>query len=117
MIDGPPAICVHVHEATTDAHLADLLLGIEEEGVPVEVSRHDHLNPLVLAHDAAVTSRLGIGLGVALDYVVITTDKLPEHRPYVARHFARGGRADRIVGSNAARIVKRIPLRDFAPGT
>ena len=103
MIDGPPAICVHVHEATTDAHLADLLLGIEEEGVPVEVSRHDHLNPLVLAHDAAVTSRLGIGLGVALDYVVITTDKLPEHRPYVARHFAR--------------IVKRIPLRDFAPGT
>ena len=55
MIDGPPSICVHVHSAITDASLDDLLLGIEEEGVPVEVSRHDHLNPLVLAHDAAVT--------------------------------------------------------------
>lgn len=116
MIAGPPAICVHVHEAVTNAQLTDLLLGIEEEGVPVEVSRHGHLNPLALAHDAAVTSRLGIGLGVALDYVVITIDKLPQHRPYVARHFQRGA-ADRIVGSNAARIVKRIPLRNFAPST
>jgi len=111
-MDSPPAILVHVHQVIDGRHLTDLLLGIEEEGVPVEVTRHDHLNPLVLAHDAAVTSRLGIGLGIALDFVVITTEKLPESRPYLARTFHRGGPADRILGSNAARLVKRIPLRD-----
>jgi hypothetical protein len=45
---------------------------------------------------------------VALEYAVVTTEKLPEGRPYIAAVL---GEADRIVGSNAARIVKRIPLR------
>lgn len=117
MIDGPPSILLHVNSSVTDAQLTDLLLGIEEEGVPVDVSHHDHLNPLVLAHDAAVTSRLGIGIGIALGYAVITTEKLHEDRPYIARHFAGGGAGDRTVGSNAARLVKRIPLRDYPTGT
>lgn len=117
MIDGPPSILLHANSAVTDGDLTDLLLGIEEEGVPVEVSRHDHLNPLVLAHDAAVTSRLGIGIGVSLGYAVITTEKLHEDRPYIARPFNGGGAPDRTVGSNAARLVKRIPLRDYPTGT
>jgi len=105
---APPAILLHADRRTPEGALTTLLLGIEEEGVPVEVHHHDEANPLVLAHDAAVASRLGIGVGVALEYVVITTEKLPEGRPYIA---ALLGEADRIVGSNAARIVKRIPLR------
>lgn len=104
----PPSIVLHVHSAVRDDALTDMLLGVEEEGVPVEIHRRDQLNPLTLAHEAAVSSRLGIGIGVALDYIVITTDKLPEARPYMAEFL---GRSDRIVGSNAARIVKRIPLR------
>lgn len=104
----PPSIMLHAHDGVAEPRLTALLLGIEEEGVPVEVHRREELNPLVLAHDAAVSSRLGIGIGVALDYVVITTERLPEGRPYMAEFL---GRSDRIVGSNAARIVKRIPLR------
>lgn len=114
MIDSRPSIGLHVHRAVTDAQLHHLLLGIEEEGVPVEISRHDELNPLALAHAAATSSRLGIGLGIALDYAVTTTEKLPEQRPYAAQWFNHDHLSDRIIGSNAARIVKRIPLRGFS---
>lgn len=111
MTDAPPSIGLAVHERIAMADLAEVLLGIEEEGVPVELVRSSELNPLVLAHRAATASRLGIGIGVALDYAVITTDKLPESRPYVATFFTGGAGADRTIGSNAARMVKRIPLR------
>lgn len=112
-LQSPPSILLHSHVAVPESSLVPLLLGIEEEGVPVEVHRFEELNPLPLAHDAAVSSRLGIGLGVALDYVVITTDKLPEGRPYIARFFGKDPEDDRVVGANAARLVKRIPLRGF----
>lgn len=107
----PPSILLHVHRDVPGDDLMSLLLGIEEEGVPVELTRHDEMNPLKLAHAAAIESKLGIGIGVALDYVVITTEKLPENRPYIARFLADAD--GRIVGGNAARVVKRLPLRDF----
>ena len=103
MTDERPTINLAVHEGIGDEQLTQVLLGIEEEGVPSRVERLPELNPLTLAHRAATSSRLGIGLGIALDYVVITTEKLPERRPYLA---------DRIIGSNAARLVKRLPLRE-----
>ncbi len=107
----PPAILCHVNARVPEPALMSLLLGIEEEGVPVEVHRFDELNPLTLAHEAAVSSRLGIGLGVSLDYVVTTTEKLDEGRPYIAQFLGECPEQDRVIGSNAARIVKRIPLR------
>ena len=80
MTDERPTINLAVHEGVGDEQLTQVLLGIEEEGVPSRVDRLSELNPLVLAHRAATSSRLGIGLGIALDYVVITTEKLPERR-------------------------------------
>lgn len=109
----PPAILCHVNQGVPEAALSSLLLGIEEEGVPVEVHRFDEQNPLALAHQAAIASKLGIGLGVSLDYVVTTTEKLAEERPYIAQFLGQAPEQDRVIGSNAARIVKRIPLRGF----
>lgn len=106
-----PTVILAANEAITDERLHELLLGLEEEGVPVTVTRHGELNPLVLAADAAASSRLGVGIGVALDHVVITTDKLPQQRPYIATYLGRGPHHDRVAGSNAARLVKRLPLR------
>ena len=108
MTDERPTINLAVHEGIGDEQLTQVLLGIEEEGVPSRVERLSELNPLVLAHRAATSSRLGI----ALDYVVITTEKLPERRPYLAHFLGRSEQADRIIGSNAARLVKRLPLRE-----
>ncbi|MDO5067298.1 MAG: glycerol dehydratase reactivase beta/small subunit family protein [Propionibacteriaceae bacterium] len=107
-----PAVIVASHDGVPDTQLELLLLGLEEEGVPGLVERSGELNPLVLARSAASSSRLGVGVGVALGYVVVTLEKLPERRPYLAHRLGNSPRADRIIGSNAARLVKRLPLRD-----
>ena len=113
MTDERPTIRLRANDRLTDELFAEVLHGIEEEGVPVEVTRHAELNPLVLAHQASLESRLGIGIGVSLDYVVITTEKLPEGRPYLAASLHRDPRIDRAAGANAARLVKRMPLHDL----
>ncbi|MFT4109807.1 glycerol dehydratase reactivase beta/small subunit family protein [Propionicimonas sp.] len=108
-----PTIRLRLNERIPEPRVAEVLHGIEEEGVPVEVSRHAELNPLVLAHEAAVESRLGIGIGVSLEFVVITTEKLPQGRPYLVENLNRGEASDRAAGANAARLVKRMPLTDL----
>lgn len=105
-----PTIMLAAHAGISAQALTPLLLGLEEQGVPVEQFRSDDPNPLNLAHEASLRSVLGVGIGVSLDYVVVTTDKLPVGRPYLASYFNRSREADRTLGSNAARIVKRLPL-------
>ena len=105
-----PAIVLVAHDGIRAGQLRDLLLGIEEQGVPVRVARSGNLNPLELAADAGLQSRVGVGVGVSLDYVVVTTDKLPTQRPYIVGVLNETSEHDRILGANAARIVKRMPL-------
>ena len=108
-----PTIRLRLSDRIPDVRIAEVLHGIEEEGVPVEVTHHPEQNPLVLAHDASLESRLGIGIGVGLDFVVITTEKLPADRPYLVENLNRADASDRAVGANAARLVKRMPLTDL----
>lgn len=108
-----PSIVVATHDSVTDRNLREILLGIEEEGVPFRLQRSTELNPLALAHSASLESRLGVGIGVSLDFVVITTEKLPEERPYIANILNHNAATDRTLGASAARIVKRLPLTDL----
>lgn len=105
-----PTICVRAHDQVVEGRLDALRSGMEEEGIPSRLSWHDELDPLLLAHEASQESRLGVGVGVSLDYVVVTTDKLPAGRPYIAVQLDPGGRQARSLGANAARLVKRTPL-------
>ncbi|EPD32243.1 glycerol dehydratase reactivase beta/small subunit family protein [Propionimicrobium lymphophilum] len=109
-----PTIKLHANSKITDDQLTQVLLGVEEESVPIEVVREDELNPLELAHNAAIASSLGIGIGISLDYVVVTTEKLPTERPYMATWLGDSWINDRHVGENAARLVKRTPLLRLA---
>lgn len=113
MTEERPSIVVGTHRAITDRQLREILLGMEEEGVPYLVQPSDELNPLVLAHEASLCSRLGVGMGVSLDYVVITTEKLPPDRPYIADELNHNAATDRSLGANAARMVKRLPLTNL----
>ena len=106
-----PTIVLAVNQRVPETAIRDVLLGIEEEGVPLRLERSDELNPLVLAHAASQASILGVGIGVSLDYIVVTTDRLPEGRPYLANLLQQSPHADRTYGANAARLVKRLPLR------
>ena len=108
-----PTIRLRLNNRIDEARVAEVLHGIEEEGVPVEVTRHDQLNPLILAHEASLESRLGIGIGISLDHVVITTEKLPADQPYLVAVLNASPTIDRRAGANAARLVKRMPLSDL----
>lgn len=109
-----PTILVFHNDQIRPEQLTELLLGVEEEGIPFEVRSFAELSPLSLGHQAAIASRLGLGIGVSLNYVVITTEKLPEDSPYIASEFNCSAERDRTLGGNAARIVKRMPLADLA---
>ncbi|MGO1385610.1 MAG: glycerol dehydratase reactivase beta/small subunit family protein [Arachnia sp.] len=110
-----PSVQVAVNEAVPQHHLTELLLGLEEEGIPSTVVRHAAKDPLELAHSASLSSVLGVGVGVSLGYVVVTTEKLSAARPYLARFLGQNAAADRAIGTNAARLVKRVPLVPLAP--
>ncbi|MFV0430409.1 MAG: glycerol dehydratase reactivase beta/small subunit family protein [Arachnia sp.] len=110
-----PTIKLRVNHRIPAESIQFILLGMEEEGIPSEVARHDDLNPLDLAHEASLESRLGVGIGVSLDWVVITTDKLPAERPYLVGNLNASPDEDRVAGTNAARLVKRVPLQVAAP--
>lgn len=112
---APPTIQLFVNDAVEEFRTSELLLGIEEEGVPVEISRHAELDPLLLAHQAATASVLGIGIGISLGYVVVTSERLDAKRPYLARFLGTRYEEDRAIGANAARLVKRVPLVRLPP--
>ncbi|MEL4357524.1 MULTISPECIES: glycerol dehydratase reactivase beta/small subunit family protein [unclassified Luteococcus] len=108
-----PSIVVAVNATIQPEQLTELLLGIEEEGIPHDLTHSDEINPLTLAHQASTQSRLGVGIGLSLEFAVVTTEKLPAGRPYIARHLNQRREWDRALGANAARIVKGVPLHAY----
>lgn len=108
-----PTIRLRLNDRIDESRIAEVLHGIEEEGVPVEVTVHEQLNPLLLAHEASLESRLGIGIGISLDHLVITTEKLPADHPYLVAVLNASPTIDRRAGADAARLVKRMPLSDL----
>lgn len=109
MTDEHPTINLAVHEGTGDEQLTRMLLGTEEEGVPSRMERPSELDPLTLAHHVATSSRLGTGLGIVLDYVVVITERLLEWHPHLTYFLGHSEQADQIIGSNVARLMKRLP--------
>ena len=109
-----PTIIVQRSDGLPEDNLAELLYGIEEEGIPYEVRSNPSTDALYLAHSAALESRLGIGGGASGSVVAVTLEKLPENRPYITEQLNHRRDLDRIIGSNAARLVKRMPLRDLS---
>ena len=109
-VQAAPSISICANEHLTYRDLNPVLWGMEEEGVPAVIEFLADLNPLTLAHRAAQSSRLGVGVGLSLGYIVVTTDKLPIERPYLATENPTLDEA-RQMGANAARLVRRVPLK------
>ncbi len=111
--DDRPTIIVAMDEQLPDSQLTQLLLGIEEEAIPYSVQRLASSDVRFLAHQAAISSRLGIGVGASSQAVAVTTEKLPQGQPYIIEQLNLTPTLDRAIGSNAARLVKRMPLREL----
>ena len=96
----------------TEADFISVLLGIEEEGIPYDVHAVHCPDVLQLAYDASMESRLGVGVGISKEGVVLQYEKLEKTAPLFRIKLYRTNRF-RNLGANAARLVKKLPFKDL----
>ena len=105
-----PNVRVLMSPDASPAALRQLTYGMEEEGIPWEEGTKEGMDALALAWEGAQASRLEVGLGVDRQFVVLHYSKLAQDQP-LYRIPARQSNQVRILGSNAARLVKKLPLK------
>jgi hypothetical protein len=122
-----PAIHVVVLPDVDPTAFRWVRIGAEEEGVPCREApvrfRGDvpgqaesrvigGEDPVAAAYAAAQESRLGVGVAAGHGRVTLHEAHMPAERPVWEFPLAEDlGQACRLVGSNAGRLVKRMPLR------
>lgn len=106
-----PTIHILADTAAPEALLKELQYGIEEEGIPYEQGSKEGCDAVALAWEAANASRLGVGVGLDAQSLVLHYSKLQPKEPlFQLPARVEKGRV-RLLGSNAARLVKKLPLR------
>lgn len=93
-----------------EAFLKEVLAGIEEEGVLYEVETIENGSSIDLAAIAARSSILETGIGIDEEFASITICKLPGDNP-LKSYSCLSKEQLRLAGSNAARIIKGMPLK------
>ena len=96
----------------SESKFYNVLLGIEEEGIPYELEAVHNSDVLELAHEASVNSRLGVGIGVSKEGVVLQYEKLDKASPLFRIKLYQLD-LYRKIGSNAARLVKKMPFKSL----
>lgn len=93
--------------------LQPMLLGIEEEQIPYQlVSSSDSTGATVVerAYDAAVASRLSVGVAYDQQQIVVHYKNLAPEAPLFTEPITTATET-RIIGANAARLVKGVPFK------
>jgi hypothetical protein len=111
---APTAPAVHV--ALLDGGAEGLArfasFGAEEEGVPMRAHAGEEAEPVAAAYEMARSSAFGIGLAIGRGRIVLHESHMPPEHPVLAADLAdRPETRARRFGSNAARLVVRLPLR------
>ena len=107
-----PAIHVSLAAGVDNAHFNWTAFGAEEEGVPCRQVSTTLTDPVAIAYEAAVSSRFGVGVGISSGQVVVHELHMPTDHPIIV--FEVGSKFldyCRLAGSNAARLIVRLPLR------
>ncbi|WP_413738860.1 glycerol dehydratase reactivase beta/small subunit family protein [Sodalis sp. RH21] len=112
-----PAIVITVDPDADRRSWRQLLLGMEEEGIPFVLHRVERGNgdtsPVTLAHQAASASPLAVGVAVGARELVVHDPHLPADGPlFVLEDYPRLAAEEiRRLGCNAARLVKGLPFK------
>ncbi len=109
MIVKRPSIFIYAHNPDSDC-LRQLCAGIEEEGVYYEVFQKDYADLDTLAHVAAADSMLGSGVGICENSVALQMKGIPKGKNVEAYEIPTLAEC-RKLGSNSARIIKKMPLK------
>jgi len=114
-----PAVHVSIAQDVDQQFYRWVEIGAEEEGVPCRSLQSGKGDAVELAHSAAQSSRLGVGVGVSGKRVALHEVHMPAGKPVLTLDVGNDlARACRLAGSNAGRLVKGTPLRfakDEAP--
>ncbi|MBU3178776.1 glycerol dehydratase reactivase beta/small subunit family protein [Clostridium estertheticum] len=97
--------------------LKQLLAGIEEEGIPYEVDVVNGDELLKITHKAAVYSRMGVGIGINQNRVLLHFSKLKVDKPILDAYLNDNIKdTARNIGNNAARLYKIMPFKNMDEG-
>ena len=110
-LPGRPDICVCRSAEGTDEAYRAVCLGMEEEGVPWHDGHETSGSATELAFSAANEGRLEVGIGISPTEVVLHFAKLAPDKPLFRIRADSGYENVRALGSNAARLVKKIPFK------
>jgi hypothetical protein len=107
-----PTIYVSLSADTDPRAYQWVEIGAEEEGVPCRLVDSTGGDAVNLAYAAAQGSRLGVGVGIAESRAALHEAHMPPAHPVFAIDLqASIMLACRLMGSNAGRMVKHMPLR------
>lgn len=110
---APVTPAVHIFRTPcADAVVVDeILLGIEEEGIPAQVREEQLSLTADLAKAAADSSLLNVGIAVSSILVIVHHRDLPPDKPLFLLRAKNHTSANlKLLGVNAARLVKGNPL-------
>jgi len=109
------AIHVYYSSQVNDPSLFySLLNGIEEEGIPYFTKEKQETSALASGYQAALDSNLGVGIGIGGDgHIILHHTKLIKEHPLFTTDLSEWEK-QRVIGANAARLVKGIPFKSFA---
>lgn len=109
----PEIKVLHGKNITYQKVVDEVLHGIEEEGIPFSVEEIEETDPVELAFRGAELSHLGVGIGITEKEVVLHFIKLKEDQPIFRIPAYSDEITLRALGSNAARLVKRMPFKNL----
>ena len=109
----PEIKVVHSKNINYQKVVDEVLHGIEEEGIPFSVEEMEEADPVELAFRGAELSHLGVGIGITEKEVVLHYIKLKEDQPIFRIPSYSDETTLRAIGSNAARLVKRMPFKNL----
>lgn len=105
-----PSIQLYADPGCSTDYLQEIMLGMEEEGIPWEFTETSG-KAIELAFSAAQNSNLEVGVGIDSENIVLHYKKLKPEEPLFQVPTYEGAAVARNVGSNAARLVKKLPLK------
>ncbi len=109
-----PAIRIFFSPNIEEAIFREILYGIEEETVPFIMEKTDKDSAHQLGYEAAQGSRLGVGIGIGSNQlVVLHYERLNKDKPLFQINLNDHPANLRVLGSNAARLVKGMPFKNF----
>lgn len=105
-----PTVHVRYGPDASQEALRQLQYGMEEEGIPWEAEAGAG-DALSLAWEAAQGSRLEVGIGLDEQDLILHYSKLERAQPLFRISIRSGREQIRALGANAARLVKKLPLK------